>query len=67
MQILASDINTRDCENELMALFEYDKFDLVKILTRNRDLIVWCTKLTRAGTDGVERQNIEREMSDRSL
>ncbi|PKC16297.1 Sec63-domain-containing protein [Rhizophagus irregularis] len=67
MQILASDVNTRDCENELMALFEYDKFDLVKILTRNRELIVWCTKLARAGTDGAERQNIEREMREHGL
>ncbi|CAG8585503.1 9938_t:CDS:2 [Funneliformis caledonium] len=67
MQILASDINTRDCENELMALFEYDKFDLVKILTRNRDLIVWCTKLARTGTDGGERQNIEDEMREHGL
>ncbi|CAI2164952.1 17078_t:CDS:2 [Funneliformis geosporum] len=67
MQILVSDINTRDCENELMSLFEYDKFDLVKILTRNRDLIVWCTKLARTGTDGEERQNIEKDMRELGL
>jgi pre-mRNA-splicing helicase BRR2 len=47
--ILSSEsINTRDCENELMALFEFDKYELVKILTRNRDVISWCTKLARA-------------------
>ncbi|CAG8581624.1 7898_t:CDS:2 [Paraglomus occultum] len=66
MQILASDINTRDCENELMNLFDYDKFDLVKILTRNRDLILWCTKLARASTD-TERQQLEREMNEKGV
>ncbi|CAG8457348.1 10482_t:CDS:2 [Diversispora eburnea] len=67
MQLLESDINTRDCENELMNLFEYDKFDLVKILTRNRELILWCTKLAKAGTEIAKRQEIEREMRERGL
>ncbi|CAG8675083.1 6955_t:CDS:2 [Cetraspora pellucida] len=67
LQILESGINTRDCENELMNLFDYDKFDLVKVLTRNRELILWCTKLAKAGTEGVERQNVEHEMRERGL
>ncbi|CAG8818830.1 4550_t:CDS:1, partial [Racocetra fulgida] len=67
LQILESGINTRDCENELMNLFDYDKFDLVKVLTRNRELILWCTKLAKAGNEGIERQNVEREMRERGL
>ncbi|RUS18546.1 Sec63 Brl domain-containing protein [Endogone sp. FLAS-F59071] len=68
MQILQSDtINTRDCENELMGLFDYDKFELVKVLTQHRDIIVWCTRLARAGTQGTERETIEREMRERGL
>ncbi|CAJ0749211.1 10358_t:CDS:2 [Entrophospora sp. SA101] len=67
MQILASDINKRDCENELMKLFNYDKFDLVKVLTRNRELILWCTKLARVGAEGTERQSIEEEMHSHGL
>jgi hypothetical protein len=42
------------CENKLLALFEYDKFNLVEILTHNCKLIVWYTKLVRADIDGVK-------------
>ncbi|RUS26117.1 Sec63 Brl domain-containing protein [Jimgerdemannia flammicorona] len=68
MRILESDgINTRDCENELMGLFDYDKFELVKILTRHREIIVWCTRLARAGTSHADRDNIETQMRERDL
>ncbi|KAI8053078.1 Sec63 Brl domain-containing protein [Syncephalis plumigaleata] len=68
MQLLSDDaLTTRDRENELMQLFDYDKFELVQVLTRNRDLIVWCTRLARAGADGPERQAIETEMRQREL
>ncbi|KAI8902750.1 Sec63 Brl domain-containing protein [Globomyces pollinis-pini] len=65
MEILESDMNIRDAENELMELFDYEKFDLVKILTQNRDSIVWCTKLKR--TSGAEREKVESEIRDRGL
>ncbi|RKP06269.1 hypothetical protein THASP1DRAFT_18681 [Thamnocephalis sphaerospora] len=68
MRLLADDaLTTRDRENELMQLFDYDKFELVQVLTRNRDLIVWCTKLVRAGADGPERQAVEAEIRRRQL
>ncbi|KAL1920366.1 uncharacterized protein VTP21DRAFT_743 [Calcarisporiella thermophila] len=64
MDILSSEaLNTRDCENELMALFDYDKFDLVRILTRNRELIVWKTRLERSSEE--ERERIEAEMREK--
>eukprot|EP00833_Pecoramyces_ruminatium_P018274 jgi/Orpsp1_1/1192306/evm.model.d7180000092145.2 len=62
LNILSSAADPRDCENELMNLFDYDNFELVKLLTRNRDVIVWCTKLARATP--VERIGIEKEMSE---
>ncbi|KAJ3286172.1 DEIH-box ATPase [Borealophlyctis nickersoniae] len=62
-EILSSAANPRDCENTLMELFDYDKFDLVKLLTRNRDVIVWCTRLGKAGST-EERQKIEAEMRE---
>ncbi|KAI8807156.1 Sec63 Brl domain-containing protein [Cladochytrium replicatum] len=62
-KVLSSSANGRDCENQLMALFDYDKFDLVKLLTRNRELIVWCTRLARASTP-AERKAIEDEMRE---
>lgn len=61
LSILASSANARDCENELMELFDFDKFELVKLLTVNRENIVWCTKLTKARS-GEERKSIENEM-----
>ncbi|CAO1626159.1 unnamed protein product [Parajaminaea phylloscopi] len=63
LSLLASDANTRDCENALMELFEYEKFDIVETLIHNRDLVAWCTKLGRA--DENERVNIEVEMRDK--
>ena len=63
LHILASKSEARDVENELMALFDYDKFDLVKTLTRNRMTIVWCTRLARAEM-GEERNKIQDEMKE---
>ncbi|KAJ3086392.1 DEIH-box ATPase, partial [Quaeritorhiza haematococci] len=65
-KVLASSANVRDCENELMGLFDYDKFDLVKLLTRSRDVIVWCTKLAKSGSP-EEKQGIEAEMREKGL
>ncbi|KAI9105295.1 Sec63 Brl domain-containing protein [Phlyctochytrium arcticum] len=62
-EILSSSANPRDCENELMSLFDYDKFDLVKLLTRNRETIVFGTRLARAGPNSPEAKAIEAEMS----
>lgn len=59
----SSDI--REIENNLMELFDYDKFDLVKILTQNREIIVWCTKLGNA--DENERVNIEVAMREKGV
>ncbi|KAF9504269.1 hypothetical protein BS47DRAFT_1355400 [Hydnum rufescens UP504] len=65
LNILASEANLRDCENGLMDLFDYDKFDLVRILTKNRDVIVWCTKLSRS--DENERMNVEVAMREKGV
>jgi len=53
----------RSRENELVRLLEYDKFDLVKTLMQNRDVIVWCTKLARAQSE-QERTDIENLMAN---
>ena len=37
---LKSDMALKECENELVVLFEYDGFGVVKLLTANRTLIV---------------------------
>lgn len=57
----------RDVENRLVMLLDYEKFDLIKLLLRNRLKIVWCTRLARA-EDQEQRKNIEEEMvADSSL
>lgn len=62
MTHLASDANTRDVENALMELTDYDKFALVHTLVKNRDKIVWCTKLARSDEDEkVDVQVVMRE------
>ncbi|XP_057859614.2 DExH-box ATP-dependent RNA helicase DExH12 [Cryptomeria japonica] len=50
-----------DVENKLVMLLDYEKFDLIKLLLRNRLKIVWCTRLARA-EDQKERKKIEDEM-----
>ncbi|KAK9818381.1 hypothetical protein WJX72_011703 [[Myrmecia] bisecta] len=52
----------RDVENKLVMLLEYEKFDLVKLLLKNRLKIVWCMRLKRA-EDDAEVQRIEAEMA----
>ncbi|KTW29425.1 hypothetical protein T552_01377 [Pneumocystis carinii B80] len=61
ISFLESDISFGQLENKLMELFDYDKFELVKILTRNRDTIVWCTRLLRA-IDVENKKKIEAQM-----
>ncbi|WCJ44783.1 U5 small nuclear ribonucleoprotein helicase putative [Euphorbia peplus] len=50
-----------DVENTLTLQLGFDKFNLIKLLFRNRLKIVWCTRLARA-KDQQERQEIEEEM-----
>ncbi|KAI3960834.1 hypothetical protein MKW92_027349 [Papaver armeniacum] len=51
----------REVERNLLVLLDFDKFELIKVLLRNRLKIVWCTRLARA-TDEEERNKIEEEM-----
>ncbi|KTW26222.1 ATP-dependent RNA helicase BRR2 [Pneumocystis jirovecii RU7] len=64
ISFLESNISFGQLENELMELFDYDKFELVKILTRNRDTIVWCMRLLQA-TDPEAKKKIEIEMKSK--
>ncbi|PDQ12312.1 hypothetical protein CKK21_26100, partial [Enterobacter cloacae] len=63
--ILSAESDVRDCENSLMELFDYDKFELVQILTKNRDAVVWCTRLARA--DDEERSTCKSPCARRAL
>ena len=48
----------RDVENKLVLKLEFDKFEVIKELLRNRLKVVWCMRLERA-QDEAERQRIE--------
>lgn len=48
-----------------MELFDYDKFELVRILTKNREALVWCTKLARSNED--ERKDVEVAMREKGV
>lgn len=61
LKILAEG-DDRDVENRLVMKLDYDKFDLIKLLLRNRLKIVWCTRLARA-EDQEQRKKIEEEMT----
>ncbi|RKP18260.1 Sec63-domain-containing protein, partial [Rozella allomycis CSF55] len=58
--ILEQSKDSRVCENELVALLDYDKFDLVKLFTKNRTMIVWCVKLNKAANE--EKAEIVKQM-----
>jgi pre-mRNA-splicing helicase BRR2 len=51
----------RACENRLVVLLDFDKFDFIKLLLKNRSKIFFCTRLKQAQTD-AERIIVEKEM-----
>ncbi|KXN91384.1 hypothetical protein AN958_00907 [Leucoagaricus sp. SymC.cos] len=63
--ILGSESSLRDCENELMELFDYQSHHIIQVFIKNRDAIVWCTKLMRSDAD--ERVNIEVAMREKGV
>lgn len=65
LEILGSASDMRDCENSLMELFDYDHFDIVQTLTKNRDVIYWCTRLARAKDD--DRMDLEVAMREKNV
>ncbi|KAI0062804.1 Sec63-domain-containing protein [Artomyces pyxidatus] len=65
LSVLGSESSLRDCENELMALFDYQSFHVITKLLKNRDVVVWCTKLARSDAD--ERVNVEVAMREKGL
>lgn len=48
----------RTVETQLVELLDFDKFNLIKVLLKNRLKIVWCTRRERAQGDD-ERRRIE--------
>lgn len=61
--ILSLEEDDPTCENKLVALLGFDKFDFISLVIENRAAIVYCTRLARAdGPD--ERKIVESEMEN---
>ncbi|EJD54668.1 Sec63-domain-containing protein [Auricularia subglabra TFB-10046 SS5] len=65
LTILGSEANLRDAENALMDLFDWSNHEIVAKLVKNRDVIVWSTKLARSDAD--ERVNVEVAMREKGV
>ncbi len=65
LTILGSESSARDCENQLMELFEFQSFHIITKFLKNRDVVVWCTKLMRSDAD--ERVNVEVAMREKGV
>ncbi|KAI6134777.1 putative RNA helicase [Pisolithus croceorrhizus] len=63
--VLDSESSLRDCENQLMELFDYQNFNVITRFLKNRDVIVWCTKLIRSSADS--RVDVETAMRERGV
>jgi pre-mRNA-splicing helicase BRR2 len=63
LELLGSEAELRDLENSLAEMFGYENFDLVAMLTKNREVIVWCTKLARSSDE--EKQDVEVAMREK--
>ncbi|KAG8794998.1 DEIH-box ATPase, partial [Serendipita sp. 398] len=65
LSILSSESSVRDAENALMELLDFGHHEIVRLLIKNRDVVVWCTKLARS--DDQERVNVEVAMRERNV
>ncbi|EAU82984.1 pre-mRNA splicing factor [Coprinopsis cinerea okayama7 len=65
LSILGSESSARDAENQLMELFDYQSFHIIAKFIKNRDVVVWCTKLMRSDAD--ERVNVEVAMREKGV
>ncbi|RHY34546.1 hypothetical protein DYB32_000856 [Aphanomyces invadans] len=58
LNVLSEPSELGHCENKLVLLLDYDKFEFIKVLLVNRAKVVFCTRLKQAQSD-AERVAIE--------
>lgn len=63
LSILKDSNDDRDCENQMVLLLGYDCFDFIKILKKNRQMILFCTLLAKAQSE-TERQKLREQMKN---
>jgi pre-mRNA-splicing helicase BRR2 len=65
-EILESERDVRDCENDLVELFNFENFELVRLLTLNRKIIVWCSKLLKCENES-DKEMVKMQMREDNL
>ena len=65
-ELLASSLSLGQVENDIMEIFDYEHFDITRILCNNRAKIVWLTRLSQAYNDSTRNQ-IETDIKDSGL
>lgn len=63
MNILRTSTDDRACENALVLLLGFERFDFIKMLRQHRQMVYYCTRLKQAQAE--EREMIEREMASK--
>ena len=58
-----SEPEERDCENKLVVLLDYDKFDLIKLLLKHRWKVAACTQLAQAQSE-ADKEALLRQMAE---
>lgn len=61
LSILKDSGDDRECENQLVLLLGYDCFDFIRLLKKNREMILYCTLLASSQSES-ERQKLREEM-----
>ncbi|XP_050545887.1 putative U5 small nuclear ribonucleoprotein 200 kDa helicase [Daktulosphaira vitifoliae] len=61
LAVLKNAGDDRDCENQLVLLLGYECFDFIKILKKNRLMILFCTLLASSQSES-ERQSLRKKM-----
>lgn len=61
LTILENSGDDRECENSLVLLLGYDCFDFIRLLKKNREMILYCTLLASSQSES-ERQKLRDQM-----
>lgn len=67
VEILRSASDSRDLENQLVLLLSYDQFEFIKLLCRNRFMILYCTLLASAQTADEKKTIVSAMSADPAL
>ncbi|EDQ89655.1 uncharacterized protein MONBRDRAFT_36978 [Monosiga brevicollis MX1] len=62
LKVLQEAKDDRECENSLVTVLGFDKFEFVKLCRKNRNVILYCTLRARAKSD-QERKAIDATMA----